>query len=121
MRAENKDEDYVPEMPELPGAEHMLNHLWSAGPCMAGGMGPSPLSHVEIRAWQDNTGNLLNGWEADTLHGLSAAYTVELEAAKAPGRPAPYIPAPTPDARAAVAAQMQRQMSGLMSNKGGLR
>lgn len=116
MRTELKDEDHIPEMPELVGHSQMLDYLWSAGPMMAGGSGPVPLSHTEIRAWQENTGNCLNCWEANLLRSLSISYANEFDAAKVPGRPAPFTVPVTQGERERVAKKIQMQFEALMKS-----
>lgn len=119
MRTQLKDEDHIPEMPELVGHAQMLDHLWSVGPVLAGGSGPVPLTHVEIGAWQANTGQALNCWEANLLRSLSIAYLTEFEAAKSPGRQAPFVTCVTLDDRARVAQQIQSQFEAYIRNAEG--
>lgn len=57
---------------------------------MAGGMGSAPLSHGEIRAWMDNTGEALTAWEVRTLRRLSNDYLVAAQDAEKPTCKAPY-------------------------------
>ena len=57
---------------------------------MSGGMGAAPLSHSEIRAWQDNTGEVLTAWEVKTLRRLSNDYLVAAQDAEKPNCKAPF-------------------------------
>ncbi len=61
-------------MPPLDAADHLIDHLFSVGPTTAG----EPITFQEIAAWSELTGYGLDGWEADTLRRLSAAYASEL-------------------------------------------
>lgn len=119
MRTDLKDDDYIPELLELFGCEHVAAYFFSVGPVMSGGNGPAPLSHAEIRAWQDNTGNCLNGWEASLMKTLSIEYLAEFEAAKSPGALAPFTPAIQPGDRAELAKRIKSQFSAMMSGAKG--
>ena len=121
MRTELKDPDYLPEMPEAVGHAQVLEYFWSVGPVLAGGAGLVPLTHVEIGAWQSNTGTRLSGWEARLLRSLSIAYLTEFENAKSPGRVAPFTMSVTVDERAAVAKKIQMQFNALIQSAEGLR
>jgi hypothetical protein len=89
MRLDRKDDDYMPDMPEVEGHHQMLNYLWDCGPFMSGGMGEQPLSHSEIWCWQDNSGIELNAWQARTLRRLSAEYLAQCQASSKPDCPSP--------------------------------
>lgn len=82
----------MPDMPPVDGAEYILGYLWEIGPTMAGGMGPAPLSHGEIRSWMQNVGIELEAWESRLLRRLSVEYIAESQAATDPKRPAPWNP-----------------------------
>lgn len=105
----------MPEMPELVGGEQVLLYLWEVGPALPGASGPEPLTHLEIRAWQDNTGNELTCWEALTLRRLSIEYIAEFEAAKTPNRLPPFSARVTEIGRAALAKKIENQFNALMS------
>ena len=119
MRTDLKDDDHIPELPELIGCEHVAAYFFSVGPVLAGGSGPAPLSHLEIRAWQENTGNCLNGWEANLLKTLSIEYLAEFDAAKSPGALAPFTPAIQTGDRAELAKRIKSQFSAMMSGAKG--
>lgn len=86
-----QDEGRQPDLPPLAGGEHLVGYLLDAGPLSHGGMGPVPLSHLDIQAWQCNTGIELTAWEARTLRDLSREYVAQLQASAAPDEPAPYV------------------------------
>lgn len=115
MRTDLKDPEHIPGMPELVGHAQMLEHFWSVGPVMAGGSGPVPLTHLEIRAWQDNTGNELNAWEATLLRSLSIEYLNEFEAAKSPGALAPFTAPIEVDERVEIAKRVRAQFSAMIN------
>ncbi len=89
IRADRKDEHYVPDMPVC-GAEYLVGYLWEVGPTMVGGMGEAPLSHGEIAAWQMNSGVELQPWEARFLRNLSREYLGQSQRSEKPDCPAPY-------------------------------
>ena len=119
MRTEMKDDDYIPELPELSGYEHVMSYFFSVGPVLSGGNGPAPLTHLEIRAWQENTGNCLNGWEANLLKTLSIEYLAEFDAAKSPGAVAPFTAPLQINERADLAKRVRLQFSAMMSGAKG--
>lgn len=79
---------------ELPpcDAGYLVKYLFDIGPVEPGGMGPAPLSHREIEAWQRNTGIELNAWEATTLRRLSREYLSMSQDATSPTCPSPWLP-----------------------------
>lgn len=84
-----KDAGAQPELPEV-SAGYLLDYLMEIGPAASGGMGPVPVTHGEIRSWQENTGIELSPWEARLLRSLSREYVSELVEAGDPKRKAPY-------------------------------
>lgn len=78
-------------LPPLDAAQHIAEHLFQIGPSTSGEV----VTYQEIQAWKNLTGHELNGWEAQTIRALSAAYLAEYQAAEDAKRPAPY----SPDAR----------------------
>jgi len=97
-------------MPEC-DAMHLVSYLYEIGPTLPNGMGDSPLTHVEISAWQQNTGVELSSWEARTLHRASLEYLSESQRAtkpdaEAPWGDAPYLRPPVDE----VALRLQRSM-----------
>ena len=100
-----------PQLPEC-DAVYLADYLWQVGPTVAGGMGPAPLSHQEIAAWQANTGIELSSWETRTLRSLSVAYLNESHEAKKPVRPAPWLPTQREEARMTVAKKVKDALRG---------
>lgn len=74
--------------------EYLIGHLFDIGPVQNTGMGLAPISHLELRAWQDNTGICLESWEAVFLRRLSSEYVRAAAEAKEPNCPAPWLAAP---------------------------
>lgn len=64
----------APQLPPAGPAAHLVGYLFEAGPVGYGAMGPVPLAHSEIEAWQRNTGIDLQAWEARALRKLSIDY-----------------------------------------------
>jgi hypothetical protein len=81
------------EMPEC-DAMHLVSYLYEIGPTLPNGMGDAPLTHLEIEAWQRNTGIELSSWEARVLHSSSLAYLSESQRATKPDAEAPWAEAP---------------------------
>lgn len=92
-------QDLQPDLPDPGPAAHLLGYLFDVGPVMSGGMGPVPLSHSEIHAWQQNTGVELRAWESSTLRRLSIEYLSVSADARDPACPAPYTAVPQEDRR----------------------
>jgi hypothetical protein len=84
------DSGVTPSYPTITACDYLIGYLYEAGPIMSGGMGDSPLSHSEIRAWQDNTGTVLTAWEARLLRRLSREYLHSSQQAEKPNCPAPW-------------------------------
>jgi hypothetical protein len=84
------DSGVEPSYPPISACDYLIGYLFEVGPIMSGGMGNAPLSHSEIRAWQDNTGTVLNAWEARLLRGLSRAYLGAVSDAEQPNCPPPW-------------------------------
>jgi hypothetical protein len=84
-------------MPSLELGVYLINYLFEVGPVMAGGAGPTAITHGELRAWQANLGIELEPWECRFLRRLSREYVNELQRAekidaKAPWQPEDYVP-----------------------------
>lgn len=83
-----------PPLPPLGVAGHLVNYLFEVGPVGYGAMGPVPLTHSELAAWQSNTGIELNAWEARALRRLSMDYLAASNAATAPDCPPFWLDKP---------------------------
>lgn len=84
-----KKDGLTPPMPPNP-APHILSRLIEIGLTEANGMGASPLSWREIRAWQEATGVELPPWEARLIRHLSTAYLSESRRAESENCPPPW-------------------------------
>lgn len=104
-------------MPDPGPAGYMIEHLMDAGPALHTGMGPVPLSWVEIESWQRGAGIALTPWEAQTMRRMSLAYVSEQHAAQETDAPPPYAAAPDVARRAAVSAGIAA-IFGARSKKG---
>ena len=116
LRADKKDDAYLPNMPE-PGAIHLVAHLWDAGPTMAGAMGAMPLTFTELAAWQAATGNDLAPWELRTLRRLSADYLNESKQAQDPQQPSPLQVQMTQQDRLDVSNKLRSAFGMLISTR----
>ena len=113
MRAERKDDEYVPELPSVDGAAYLVAYLWDMGPTMVAGMGLGPLTHEEIRAWQSNTGVWLQPWEARILRQLSMDYIVQMRDAEKADCPPPWSAAARVVDRSSVTDRMLHSIRAL--------
>lgn len=85
-----RDEGGTPDLPEV-SCPYLAEVFFEIGPTLQGGMGPAPLTHQEIRAWQENTRVQLTAWEARGLRRLSHAWIAETVRAEDPTAAAPFI------------------------------
>lgn len=69
------DSQPVP-LPPL-SARYLLDWLSDLGFVSAGGMGPAPLSALEMQAWCQMTNTALQPWEFDALRAASRAYCAQ--------------------------------------------
>lgn len=111
-RLERMGEDADPAMPPVDAGEHLIDYLFEVGPVQGGGMGPVPLSHTELAAWQDNTGICLSSWEARTLRAMSQQYLSESYRAKDAACPPPWAPEMDDDRRKKVASHIRSLLRG---------
>lgn len=112
-RADDQDDGWEPQMPPLGAAGYLAGILWEVGPAMAAGMGAGPVTHAELRAWQQNTGVELAPWEARFLRRLSIEYLAESHKAEKANRPAPWQASADASDRAAVAKSLQQSLMEL--------
>ena len=77
---------FLPEV-SLP---HIIDYLLEVGPTMPSGLGPAPLTHVELRAWQADMAIELSPFEAQTLRRLSRVWITHAQRSEAADCPAPY-------------------------------
>lgn len=100
--------------PRLPEVSHgyLLEFLLEVGPVESGGFGPVPVSHQEIRAWQDNMRRDLAPWEIAIIRRLSNEWLAASQAAEDPEALAPWSgDAPTPAEKRSVAATLRDRLS----------
>lgn len=84
------------ELPDIEGdhnATYVVGLLHEAGLMSTNGMGPVPLSWLEIEAWMRMTCRDLPLWERLTIRELSEEYVSGLVTAKDKNCPAPFAPA----------------------------
>jgi hypothetical protein len=103
------DEGETPIYPPRPIFENIINWLFDAGPVMAGGMGSAPLSHGEIRAWMDNTGEVITAWEVRTIRRLSNDYVAAIQDAEKPDCKAPF--SDSEEAKKRINAELERKLN----------
>lgn len=83
------DEDREPNWPEIQ-MRYLVDLLFEAGPVMSGGMGPAMLSELELQAFQNNRGIVLQPWEVTMLRRLSKEWLEESDRAEAHDARAPF-------------------------------
>lgn len=80
FQGDSEDDDTI-----LP---YQLAHIWiyllEVGPTLQGGMGPAPLSYLEIKAWMHSTGLSLSPWEVVLLRKCSIEWMSAQYEAKDP-------------------------------------
>lgn len=114
MRVTLDNPDYQPDMPQV-SAPYLLGYLFEVGPSLMGGFGGAPLTHVELAAWQSNTGVRLQPWEVKFIINLSRDYLVQLSKAEDKDCPAPWVYAEGDNtiAKAMAARHMRESITGL--------
>lgn len=91
-----------------PALGYLADILFDAGPTMPTGLGEAPLSHGELRAYQENMGIRLNPFEIRAIRAASASFLVERSLAEDPARPAPWDGHTVSDAEKAAVARSLR-------------
>lgn len=87
---------------------YLIDYLLEVGPTESGGLGPAPLSHQELLAWQMNMRRFLQPWEISMLRRLSMEWVAQSYAAEEPNCPAPWHPAEQSAAESLAVAQNLR-------------
>lgn len=77
-------------MPRLDEAQYVLTYWQELGMFQSNGMGATPLSAMEIAAWQQCSGIALQSWEFHILREMSRAYLAQLHESESPDCPPPY-------------------------------
>ncbi len=113
LKIDHKDELFEPEMPPV-DAVHIVSYLFEIGPTMTGSMGAGPLTHGELRAYQENTGIDLSVWEVSTLVRLSKEYLSEASRATKRDCEAPWKPEDFKPDRSSVARRLQASVMQML-------
>lgn len=74
-------------LPPLNGGEELIALAQGLGWCGHGGMGPVPMSALELTACCAGTGECLTQWEFATVLKMSRAYVTGTQAKAAPWQP----------------------------------
>lgn len=104
----------TPDMPPLGVAGHLVSYLWDVGPAVSTGMGPAPVGHQDIAAFQANTGVELTAWDVQTLRRLSCDYVAQSLNSRDANAPAPYAPSLTQTKRAEVDNGLRSMLGGIV-------
>ena len=70
----NNPESPLLIMPDIPFLTYLIEDLIEIGTSMSGGMGVTPLTWSEIKAWSDLTDNRLASWESTIIMRLSQIF-----------------------------------------------
>lgn len=89
-RERRLDDGLSLDLPPL-NAAYLSRIFFEVGPTLSTGMGPTLLTHLELRAYQDNTGIRLSPWEVRTLRRLSSEWIAQSHKAEQADCPAPYV------------------------------
>lgn len=89
----------------------MVAYFYEVGPTLFGDMGEMPISHVELLAWQENSGVELSSWEARAIVQLSREYLSFSRRAQDPKCEAPWDY--ETEAKRVVAHDLKDYISGL--------
>lgn len=92
---------------------YLVDYLFEVGPTGAGGMGPAPLTHQELLAWQQNMRRFLQPWEISMLRRLSIEWISESHRAEERDAPAPFSPGISDEELRAVSARLKAEMRGM--------
>lgn len=87
-------------MPPVSWGAHLIEWMFEVGPVLSDSMGLSPLSDRDMRAWQDNQGISLTGWECATIIRLSRIYCAGLATYKDEAVAPPWAPITQPNVKA---------------------
>lgn len=117
LQIDRKDDLYCPDMPEIDGGEWLLQVFWDVGPAMSTPMGSAPLSHSEMRAWQETSGVELEPWQASLLRRMSAEYLAECQKAESPNCPSPLAVEMTDEDRERVSKKVGQAMRMLIDTR----
>lgn len=77
-------------LPELAEAEYLVGYWHDAGTVGPSGMGVTPLTWQEIRAWRLENQLQLDPFELQAIRTMSQEYAAEYGQASEKDRPAPY-------------------------------
>jgi hypothetical protein len=77
-------------LPDVEEAEYVIRWWHEAGTVGQGGMGITPLSWQEIRAWRLENELSLSLWEVNAIRMLSTEYCSEYHEASSKDREPPY-------------------------------
>lgn len=85
-------------MPDIPGPwTYLLGFFNLSGQAVQSGMGLTPLTWVELKAFREENELDITLWERELLKKMSEAYCAEAHRATDPKRPAPYVPEEEPE------------------------
>lgn len=122
FREQDVDHPFI-RMPDIEteySAGYLIGLLFEAGLMSSNGMGPVPISWLEIDAWLRVTETELSLWERIKIKQLSEEYVTELALATDKNRPQPYVYLPPVEVidRDAVADKIRSFIAGFKKRSG---
>ena len=93
FEAKNPDAQEL-KLPELYGAEYLVNLLHEAGPVGSNGYGMEGLKWSEIDSWLSRTGLFLYPWQVILIKEMSEVYASEFNKSNGVDCPPPYMHKP---------------------------
>lgn len=111
-----KAEGIEPELPALEVGSHLITHLFEVGPVSVGMGSASPISWVDLAAWQEQTGVELQPWEARLVRRLSREYASETQRAQDPAAASPLAILATEKVRETVARHTRGLFGGIAAS-----
>lgn len=104
------------ELPDLEDADYIVEWWHEAGTISQGGMGISPLTWQEIRAWRLENELHLENFELQMIRAMSSEYCGEYNAGSEKGREAPYSVSEEKVDRVAISNKIGNVLSGFKRN-----
>jgi hypothetical protein len=92
--------------------QYLVDLLFEVGPTEQGGLGPSPISWQELRAWNELMSRNLQPWELVMIRRLSVEYVGFGHEAQSSDCPAPWSDEPTVDERVAAGERLRMMLRG---------
>lgn len=80
-------------MPKIEYGQYLLDYAFEIGPSRSSGQGPLTIEWVDIKAWCELTGVILDLWELLVIREISKAFVAQYYVSEGAIVPSPYQPA----------------------------